>query len=303
LLVTVNKNMKSADGRAFSPDGRLLVDWAENPFGRSRMDHVYVWDAATGRAVVTLVAGPRPGAANAAFAPDGRTVATASADGTVRLWEVATWTVRAEFRGHRDRVTALAFGPDGRLFTGGLDTVVLGWDVRPPRDAATGTLAAAWEALTEADGKVGFQAQGRFLAEPAKAVAWFAARISPARPPDPARVKILSADLDKNDFATRERATAELKEHGRVAAAALRAVVANSSSAEARRRAAALLREMENGATPPHELRALRAVEVLEWIATPEARAGLLELTKGAPDARLTREAEAAHKRLEGRKE
>ena len=61
--VRVNWHMKSADGRAFSPDGRLLVDWAENPFGRSRMDHVVVWDAATGRVVATLAAGPRPGAA------------------------------------------------------------------------------------------------------------------------------------------------------------------------------------------------------------------------------------------------
>jgi WD40 repeat protein len=299
-LVHINRKMKSADGRAFSPDGRFLVDWAENPFGRSRMDHVYVWDAATGRAVASLAAGPRPGAANAAFAPDGRTFATASADGVIRLWEVATWKVRAEFRGHRDRITALAFGPDGRLFTGGLDTTVLGWDVRPPRDTAKGTLADAWESLVDADAKAGFQAQGRFLAEPARAVEWFAARISPVSPPDPARLKALVADLDKDDFATRERATAALKEHGAAAAAALREVVAKSNSAEARRRAEGLLRDLERRGIPPRELRALRAVEVLEWIATKEARAGLLELTKGDPDARLTREAAAACKRLTG---
>jgi HEAT repeat protein len=215
---------------------------------------------------------------------------------------VATWKVRAEFRGHRDRVTAVAFGPDGRLFTGGLDTVVLRWDVRPPRDAVRGTLADAWEALTDADAKAAFQAQGRFLAEPAQAVEWLAARISPARPLDPSRVKALIADLDHNDFATRERATADLREHGPVAAAALREVVAKSSSPEARRRAEGLLREMDNGVTPPRELRALRAVEVLEWVATPEARARLLELTNGAPDARLTREAAAACKRLGVRK-
>jgi RNA polymerase sigma factor (sigma-70 family) len=129
-----NRQLKPMDGRAFSPDGRFLVDWAENPLGRSRIDHVYVWDTATGRVVATLAAGPRPGTTCAAFSPDGRTLASASADGVVRLWEVATWKVRAEFRGHRDRVTALAFGPDGRLYTGGLDTAVLGWDLlrRPP---------------------------------------------------------------------------------------------------------------------------------------------------------------------------
>jgi hypothetical protein len=295
--------MNSGNGLTFSPDGRLLVTWAENPFGsKSAMNHVHVWDVATGQAVPGVSSGLPIGAASAAFAPDGRTLATASADGVVRLWEVATWKVRAEFHGHRDRVTALAFGSDGRLFTGGLDTVVLGWDVRPPQGAAKGTLADAWDALADAEGSVGFQAQGRFLAEPGKAVEWFAARVTPAVRPDPSRVKALIADLDNEDFATRERATADLREFLPIAAAALREVVAKSSSAEARRRAEGLLREMASGVTPSRELRALRAVEVLEWIATKEARARLLELTKGAPDARLTREAAATCKRLEGRK-
>jgi RNA polymerase sigma factor (sigma-70 family) len=294
--------MKSRDGRAFSPDGQFLVDWAEHPFARSRIDHVYVWDAVTGRAVATLTAGPRPGAANAAFSPDGRTLATASADGTIRLWEVSTWKVRAEFSGHRDRITALAFGPDGRLYSGGLDTVVLGWDVRPPRVPVRGTLAEAWLALTDAEGKVGFQAQGRFRAEPAQAVEWFASRLPPASLPDPARVKALIADLGNDDFDTRERATADLAEHGVVVAEALREVEAKSTSAEARRRATGLLHEMDAGIIPPRELRALRAVEILAWIATPEARARLLELARGTPDARLTRAAVASCKLLEGRK-
>ncbi len=297
-----NRRMRSPDGRAFSPDGRFLVDWAENPYGPSKMDHVYVWDAATGRAVAGLAAGPRNGAANAAFAPDGRTLATASADGVVRLWETATWKVRAEFRGHRDRVTALGFGPDGRLFTGGLDTVVLGWDVRPPRDTAKGNLADAWDALASADASVGFSAQGRFLAEPGQAALWFAARLTPATVPDPSRVKALIADLNDDSFATRARATAELKEHWPATAAALREFVAKPSSLEARRRAEGIVREMEQAITPPGALRALRAAEALEWIATKEARTLMLELAKGAPDAQLTREAAAACKRLGGRK-
>lgn len=115
-------------------------------------------------------------------------------------------------------------------------------------------------------------------------------------------MQALVADLGDDGFAARERATAALREYGPVTAAALREVVAKSSSAEARRRAGELLREMESGVIPPGEFRALRAVEVLEWIGTPDARARLRELTQGAPDARLTRAATAACKRLEGMK-
>jgi RNA polymerase sigma factor (sigma-70 family) len=294
--------LSSGNGVTFSPDSRLVVTWSENPFKSSATDHVTVWDAATGRAVANLGSDPPAGAGCVAFAPDGRTLATASANGLIRLWEVATWKVRAEFRGHRDRITALAFAPDGRLFTGGLDTTVLGWDVQPPPAPARGTLAEAWQALAEADARVAFQAQGRFLAEPGKAVEWIVARLTPVRQPSPARVKALIADLDAADFATRERATADLREYGLVVAAALRAFVANSSSAEARRRAAGILKELANGVTPAREFQALRAVEVLEWIATKEARACLRELAKGAPQSRLTREAAAASRRLEGRK-
>ena len=85
-------------------------------------------------------------------------------------------------------------------------------------------------------------------------------------------------------------------------AAALRASATKASSVEARRRAEGIVREMEQAITPPGKLRALRAAEALEWIATPQARTLLRELAKGTPDAQLTREAAAACKRLDGRK-
>ena len=43
---------------------------------------------------------------------------------------LATWQVRGEFVGTRDRVTALRFGPDGQLFSGAVDATVLVWDPR-----------------------------------------------------------------------------------------------------------------------------------------------------------------------------
>jgi WD40 repeat protein len=288
---------------AFSPDGRLLVTCGENPGGLSRsgqrspVDRVFVWDVASGQRPAVLPEGLPVGAGSVAFSPDGRELATASAGGVIRLWETASWTVRAEFRGHRDRVSALAFGPGGRLFSGSLDTTVLAWDTRPPRPAADAPLAAAWDDLT-GPAEPAFRAQGRLRAAPAEAVELLAARLRPARAVDPKRVAGLIADLDSPGFATRDRATAGLRQVGRPATAALREAKEKSASAEVRRRAGDLLAELEESGTPPEELRALRAVEVLEWVGTPAARRLLAEWAGGERGAALTREAKATLERL-----
>jgi RNA polymerase sigma factor (sigma-70 family) len=132
------------EGLAFSPDSRLLLtgsqplaEFAQKMLKRP-VNQVFVWDVARGRRLAALPDGLPVGATCAAFAPDGRTAATASPDGTIKVWEVATWKVRTEFRGHRDRVTALAFRRDGRLLSGGLDTTVLVWDVRAALRGAAG---------------------------------------------------------------------------------------------------------------------------------------------------------------------
>src|SRR5262249_6696367 len=46
-----------------------------------------------------------------AFAPDGRTLASASHDHTVSLWEVPGGRELIRFRGHADDVLAVAFAP------------------------------------------------------------------------------------------------------------------------------------------------------------------------------------------------
>jgi WD40 repeat protein len=66
-----------------------------------------------------------------AFAPDGKTLATGSSDGVVKLWDVATGKERRTLRGHRGNICSVAFAPDGRtLATGSYDQTVRLWDAR-----------------------------------------------------------------------------------------------------------------------------------------------------------------------------
>jgi len=102
--------------------------------------------------------------------------------------------------------------------------------------------------------------------------------------------------LDSDDFSTRQKAAEELEKQADAAAGLLRQILANEKpSLEVRRRLHQILESIEN---KPEWLRAIRAVEVLEWLATPEAVRLLGELANGAAEARLTREASAAKQRL-----
>src|SRR5262249_56606371 len=94
-------------------------------------------------------------------------------------------------------------------------------------------------------------------------------------------------------FDVREGAGRELERLEALVEAPLREALAGKPSPEVRRRAEALLGALSAGVAPT-ALRAVRATAVLEYTATSEARQQLAALARGAPEARLTREAEAA---------
>ncbi|MCI0377332.1 MAG: hypothetical protein L0215_06990, partial [Gemmataceae bacterium] len=62
-----------------------------------------------------------------------------------------------------------------------------------------------------------------------------------------------------------------------------------------------LLEEMESAVFTAEELRAWRAIEVLEKTGTTQARHVLEQLSRGAPGARITDDARRAVQRLEGK--
>ncbi len=69
-----------------------------------------------------------------AFSPDGKMIATAGHDRTVRMWDTATGHTRLVLAGHADEINCVTFSPDGQtLATASDDETVKLWDVRTGR--------------------------------------------------------------------------------------------------------------------------------------------------------------------------
>jgi hypothetical protein len=104
-------------------------------------------------------------------------------------------------------------------------------------------------------------------------------------------------DLDNSSFAVRARAGAELEAIGELALSELEKATKDDAPLEVRERAKTILKKVHAVALP-RKLRALRAIEVLEYINTAEARQLLQRMAGGAPAAWETRDAQAACQRL-----
>jgi eukaryotic-like serine/threonine-protein kinase len=108
---------------AIAPDGKDLAVG----LGGSNTNDLAIVDVQTGMRKQNLQghAGPVNGLA---FAADGRTLVSSSADGTVRLWDYKTGELRTTLIGHGANVVALAISPDGSSVAScSLDQTVRVW--------------------------------------------------------------------------------------------------------------------------------------------------------------------------------
>ncbi len=120
-----------------------------------------------------------------AFSPDGRYLASAGADHTVKLWDVATGREIRTLKGHTSAVRCVAFSPDGKRLAAGSgmgDGRVIVWDPASgeilrtlPGDQSTASLLASaveqaggfptlWQASWMAETRVGLPRTVRSLA-------------------------------------------------------------------------------------------------------------------------------------------
>jgi WD40 repeat protein/serine/threonine protein kinase len=114
------------NGVAISPDGRIAVvaSAIQHDFTRGPV----LWDLSTGQKLSTLL-GHVDSVSEIVFWPDGKTIATASLDQSIRLWDISDprspGMIRI-LRGHESWVTQLALAPDQKtlISSGGGDLFI-----------------------------------------------------------------------------------------------------------------------------------------------------------------------------------
>jgi hypothetical protein len=288
---------------ALTPDGHTLA--AGGADGRLRL-----WEMITGKEIGTL-SGHAQAVVAVAVWSQGGLVATAS-QRQVLVWDVARGKEIGRFASPASDVASLAFTPDGaRLVSGMRNSTLLIWDVeklvadarRPAGELGPRNLEALWADLAGADVRQAQQAIGMLAAAKAQAVPFLQRHLQPVAAADPQRLRRLIADLDHEQFAERQAAARELERLGEMAAEALAQALQKEPTLEARRRLERLLARLDGPVPFPEQVRALRALVVLERACTAEARQLLQKLAQGAPQARLTQHAAAALKRLSARPE
>lgn len=283
---------------AFSPDSSTLASGG----GDKR---IRLWDFKNGHEILNLKGHEGP-ISCVTFSPDGRTLASAGGDGRICLWEIVTGQLRVSLAGHKTHVSSLHFSRRGDLLaSSSWDKSVKLWQLLDvcPQDQPTALrreqLECLWNDLASEDAPKAYEAARILVAHAEDTVSFLGGKMAGDVPTFPAdRIARLISDLDDDDFTARENAAKELREMGRMAEIVLRRLLQGDPSPEVRRQVETLVAALSEGKPDPGFLRAFRALEILESIATNRSVKLLKTVSQGSSDSPLVLQARASLGRL-----
>jgi WD40 repeat protein len=155
---------------AFSPDGKKLAVSTspvieELPPGAPQLHEVRIWEptgeggAPWKRQVMKAPLTSEIWVNAVSFSPDGSTLAAGQVDGSVKLWNAETGTLKATLNPPQHlSLTEIAFSPDGKLLAvASHDNKAMIWDV------AKGTLKYALSGTNDQIVTVAFSSDGKYL--------------------------------------------------------------------------------------------------------------------------------------------
>ena len=125
--------------------------------------HVRQWDTEEPRRLAMETDALQSSTWSLAFSPDGRILAAANYDSTVRLWETVAWKPLPTLRGHTRPISQIVFSREGAyLASAGVDGLVKVWNPR------TGELIRTITVDSEAVAALSFSQDGKLLATAGK---------------------------------------------------------------------------------------------------------------------------------------
>ena len=164
LLTTLRGHSKWVFGVSFSPDGQTLASggadgtvklWSLAGVGDKRPTDAS--NIKPDNRLLRTFEGHADRVTQVSFSPDGKTLASASFDKTVRLWRLDDVPLKT-LDGHQNRVQSVTFSPDGqRLASASTDKTIKIW-------SRTGVLLETLEGHTQRVVSVSFSPDGQLLA-------------------------------------------------------------------------------------------------------------------------------------------
>jgi WD40 repeat protein len=294
---------------AFSPDGRTLARPGKD---RSQIESdIVLWETTTGKERLRIVRNDGK-VRQITFSPNGRLLASVYWQATIPDWDVHVWDAWTgkevgQLTGHRGEIRTFSFAPDGKtLASSGGENTILIWDVTRLLPAtklvaaklSREELTRCWDDLAGTDATRAYATIAELARHPDQAENLLKEKLASHSGMDLERLARLIANLDSDDFKTRESASKELANHGRLAEGGLRKALDENPSPELKRRIQSLLDRLDPKQDDPEQIRLLRAIEVLERLGTPKAHRLLQKLTRGASIPDVAREAQASLERL-----